>query len=243
MYKVYILEFPNGKLYIGQTCQSAERRWRRGDGYKECPYVFKAIKKYGWDNVKHYIIADGLSHDQADQLEIELIEKYNTTDRRDGYNIQHGGGITRGGFHNTQEHNDKISISKSKAVDCYTLDGEFVGTFDSATIAAKVFGLNSQDISNVRNGKQMTAGGYVWRFNGMPFDQYSTEILVPSRSRKVICLDKDDNIIAEYISISEAERETGIKHQCIGRACRGERKTAGKLKWKYAESEKGNDDE
>lgn len=48
----------NGKTYIGQTCQSPERRWRNGDGYKHNLYFRRAIDKYGWDNFIHlyYIV-------------------------------------------------------------------------------------------------------------------------------------------------------------------------------------------
>lgn len=40
----------NGKVYIGQTIQSIENRWKNGNGYKPCTYFYKAIQKYGWEN-------------------------------------------------------------------------------------------------------------------------------------------------------------------------------------------------
>ena len=32
----------NGKMYIGQTCQDINRRWRDGDGYKGCTFTNKS---------------------------------------------------------------------------------------------------------------------------------------------------------------------------------------------------------
>lgn len=39
--------------------------------------------------------------------------------------------------------------------------------------------------------------------------------------------------VAEYPSIKEAERQTGIHNSIISKCCRGERKSAGGYKWKY----------
>lgn len=47
---VYCHTFPNGKRYIGITCD-AESRWRDGNGYKKQKKIWRAINKYGWENV------------------------------------------------------------------------------------------------------------------------------------------------------------------------------------------------
>ena len=38
----------NNKVYIGQTIQPVENRWKNGNGYKTCSYFYNAIQKYGW---------------------------------------------------------------------------------------------------------------------------------------------------------------------------------------------------
>jgi len=48
-YKVYKYTSPSNKVYIGQTCNSLKVRAANGEGYKECPKFFEAIKKYGFD--------------------------------------------------------------------------------------------------------------------------------------------------------------------------------------------------
>ncbi|WP_394345717.1 hypothetical protein [Gelidibacter gilvus] len=39
--------------------------------------------------------------------------------------------------------------------------------------------------------------------------------------------------IAEYESVAEASRQTGISKSCISKVCRGERKQSGGYIWKY----------
>ena len=51
-------------------------------------------------------------------------------------------------------------------------------------------------------------------------------------AKKVYCVELDQT----FDSISEAERETGIRHQNISACCQGKLKTAGKYHWEYVES-------
>lgn len=86
----------NGKIYIGITHQKVEQRWRRGKGYKNQKYFYRAITKYGWGNFYHEIIASNLSEDEAKKFEISLILNFDTTNRMKGYNITRGGEGSRG---------------------------------------------------------------------------------------------------------------------------------------------------
>lgn len=90
-YCVYKHTFPNGKVYIGITCQKPEIRWDFGWGYRAQPFVFNAIRKYGWGNIKHEILYDGLTKEKAEQTEVELISKYKANIKWFGYNIANGG--------------------------------------------------------------------------------------------------------------------------------------------------------
>lgn len=91
-YKVYKHIAPNGKVYIGQTCQTTNKRFRYdGTGYIRSPYFYAAIQKYGWDNIEHEIIAECLNKDEANWLEKYLIKFYNSDVKEKGYNITEGG--------------------------------------------------------------------------------------------------------------------------------------------------------
>ncbi|WWT40094.1 hypothetical protein [Staphylococcus phage PT1-1] len=83
----------NGKKYIGIT-NDISVRWRNnGIAYK--PYdkhagvFWLAIQKYGWDGFEHNILVEGLTFEEACDLEIKEIAKYDM--RKDLYNRAIGG--------------------------------------------------------------------------------------------------------------------------------------------------------
>lgn len=106
-YSVYKHTCPNGKVYIGITCKQAFRRWENGYGYRHNEYFFRAIEKYGWENIRHEIIFDGLTKEQAEQKEIELISIYKSNQREYGYNHSTGGEKGALGCKHSDEMNDK----------------------------------------------------------------------------------------------------------------------------------------
>lgn len=82
---------PSGKIYVGITSMKPEARWESGSGYKPCVLFYKAIQKYGWNNIQHIIIAAGLGEGTAKNMEKDLIAfnkakgiSYNITDGGDG---------------------------------------------------------------------------------------------------------------------------------------------------------------
>ena len=94
-YVVYRHIFPNGKSYIGITCvKPYYYRWRAGSSYSQQPKVYNAIKKYGWENIKHELLYENLSQNTANRVEQEMIAKYDSV--KNGYNVSIGGGGTFG---------------------------------------------------------------------------------------------------------------------------------------------------
>lgn len=70
---VYKHILPNAMYYPGMSKQQPCDRWKPSS-YKTTvlgPY----IKQYGWDNIEHVIIADGLTEDEARKLENQLIQE------------------------------------------------------------------------------------------------------------------------------------------------------------------------
>ena len=90
-YSVYEHITPNGKRYIGITSKRPEVRWQNGKGYKSNEYFDNAIMKYGWENIEHKIIKTTLTKEEAEQMERELIAKFQSNARDHGYNITSGG--------------------------------------------------------------------------------------------------------------------------------------------------------
>lgn len=80
---------PSGKVYIGITKQDVNSRWSYGSGYRPCTLFYRAIKKYGWYNIKHEILFQRLSFGEAVRLEKDLIRHYKALGL--SYNITDGG--------------------------------------------------------------------------------------------------------------------------------------------------------
>ena len=85
------------------------RRWEYGNGYKHNQYFDRAIRRYGWDNFEHQILYSGLSKEDAEAKERELINRYHTTNRDFGYNLTSGGEV---GKRHSPESRDKMSKAK-----------------------------------------------------------------------------------------------------------------------------------
>lgn len=90
-YCVYKHTAPNGKVYIGITGRSPRERWRNGNGYYQNTHFKNAIEAYGWDNFQHEILFDGISKEEACEIEKYLIKKYKSNIREHGYNNSSGG--------------------------------------------------------------------------------------------------------------------------------------------------------
>ena len=92
-YTIYCHVFPNGKRYIGVTKMKLKERWNNGNGYKTCPEMEKAIREFGWENVKHEVLDYAYSEFEADKKEREYIDMFNTTNIDYGYNVLPGGNV------------------------------------------------------------------------------------------------------------------------------------------------------
>ena len=109
-YKVYAHITPNGKIYIGITkSNKPKNRWGAdGTGYKGQKLFWRAIQKYGWNNIQHIILLDNLSKELACECEKYLIAKYKTNNTKFGYNLTSGGEGTVG-YKFSEEHCKKQS--------------------------------------------------------------------------------------------------------------------------------------
>lgn len=109
-----------------------------------------------------------------------------------------------------------------------TLFGEFVAEYNSMREAEEKTGIPMQNISAVTLGKRRSAGGYAWeRADGIDFEYNPTKYFSAVQQ-----LDNNDQIIAEYYSMADAARATGIDSNNISAVCVGKRKTAGGFKWR-----------
>ena len=209
-YCVYMHISPSGKKYIGITSTEPNKRWRNGYGYKNNQYFYRAIEKYGWDNFQHIIIARGLTKDEAEWLEVELIRVNDSANHSYGYNIDLGGNSI-GKL--SEEHKQKISESKI---------GEKNPNY------GKCFSEETrQRMSAARKGVNLTE----------EHKQKLSESKVGKNNPKakaVICITTNQ----VFYTAREAERVLSVSHSSIAQCCKGKLKSAGKLDnkklvWKY----------
>lgn len=99
----------NKKFYIGQTWQSLESRWERGNGYRSSTYLNNAIKKYGKENFEYKILTICYTQKDADYWENFYIKEYDSRNHKKGYNIKEGGS------HGRLSEDTKIKLSKPKS--------------------------------------------------------------------------------------------------------------------------------
>ena len=90
-YCVYKHTSPSGKVYIGVTGMGVKKRWANGKGYVNNRLFYRAVQKYGWDNITHEVLFDNLTKEEAYRLEQEAIKIYDSTNPEKGYNNSIGG--------------------------------------------------------------------------------------------------------------------------------------------------------
>ena len=77
-WSVYKHTSPSEKAYIGIASKKSSVRWEKnGIRYKKQPF-WRAIQKYGWNNIQHEILYENLTENEAKEKEKELIKKLKT---------------------------------------------------------------------------------------------------------------------------------------------------------------------
>lgn len=243
-YSVYKHIFPNNKIYIGITSQKPSQRWRHGKGYYGSTRIYNAIQKYGWENIKHVVLFEKLTREEAEQKEKDLIQKYKSYDYRYGYNLELGGNLRKEvseetkekwrkklsgknnpmyGKHMTEENKKKMSErNKGKNNPMYGR---------SANKGRHLTEEQKQKLSKIMNSSEVhkkLSQANSGKNNPMYGVRLPEEILAKKR-KKVLCI--ETNI--EYKSIAEASIKMKINATCISACCNGKQKTAGKYHWKF----------
>ena len=231
-FSVYLHKSPSGKVYVGITKKRRVKdRWDNGNGYRNNIIFYRAINKYGWDNIEHIVLFNNLTESRAKSLEIDLIRHYKNLGI--SYNITDGGEGTCGwipsketrrkissslkgrvipkevrvkisktlkGRPISKEHIDiikkthtgklvsketrqklreinlgkkhsnetkrKIGLLSAKPILQFSLNGEFIREWESASEAARALNKSSSSITQCCNKRANynTAYGYKWEY-------------------------------------------------------------------------------
>lgn len=127
IFKIYKIQFPNGKVYIGQSV-NYKNRWRehlreaaRGNDLK----IYRAMRKYNITIEAFSIIENNItSQDEANSKEIYYIQEFNSI--KNGYNITEGGQCGNGLYGESHPNHiltdDQIKeIREIRATKTYTM--------------------------------------------------------------------------------------------------------------------------
>ena len=112
--------------------------------------------------------------------------------------------------------------------------GVYIAEFESSKEAQiAMHKPNSNSVNQCCRGEIMSAYGYIWIFKDQ-YDKnkdYSYQRKPYGNQYGVIQLDKEKNVIAEFNSVQEAHKATGINYCCICECCNGTQQTAGGFLW------------
>lgn len=226
--------YDRDKYYVGITSRKPTERWGSNGIRYKTQLFYRAIEKYGWNNIRHEIIAEHLTHDEACQLEIKLIAELKSNDAKYGYNYTSGGEGTVGltgeknshwGKKLTDEHKKRLSdIHKGKK-----LSKEHV----EKTRKALKEKWENEEFRKLHSGENSHSYGRTGDKHPM-YGKHGSEI---SNSKQVICL----NTKEIFESAMDAAKAKNVNNSKLCMCCRGERYLCGKnehgeyYSWMYYE--------
>jgi group I intron endonuclease len=230
----------NGKTYIGCS-ENYEKRWKdhiatlNRDG--GCPALKSAILKHGLENFKFEVMIICFDEDM-EFYEPAYIKKYDTM-IPNGYNISAGGKATYGfqGKSHSDETKKKIGESTKKrfedpnerekhrqqAIITYKNGGdEIKKRISEAVRASPVFQLAKENklvgarkTKNTEETKKKISDSVKKLYQSKDFVDKHKAGIIKALAKPIIQYDLDGNIIKEYVSILETERQTKISHTSI----------------------------
>lgn len=198
----------NGKRYVGITSEKPEKRWKNGLGYRHNEYFYNAIEKNGWHNFAHEILYTGLSKQEAEQKEVELIAEWDLTDRTNGYNIESGGNLGK-----IVSETTKAKLSEAAKKQMTPEAREYLRQCTLRQFAEKGHPTKGHKCSDEK--KQKISNSH--NFHKKKIGQYTL----------------DGILIKIYDSLHAMERETGFFRCAIVNYIKGKSKYCYGYIWKY----------
>ena len=242
----------NGKIYIGQHKSKTFDPTYYGSGKILC----KAVSKYGKDNFKIDILDWCDTQSKINATERYWIKYYNSNNRDIGYNITTGG-EGWSGVHHSEMTRKKISNSKKgchpnrdyKITDATKFKisntlKEYYKTHKNPRYGVHLSEETKEKLRQANLGKtysdEVKAKHKRPAWNkGIPMTDEAKKHLSELNSGKIVKrktvgqFDKNDNLIATYISCTDASRKTGIGRAYITKCCLGYIKNPNNYIWKY----------
>lgn len=229
----YIYKIVNkidGNIYIGQTIQDLDERWKQHcKPTSNCRYLKSAIKKYGIDNFIFKLICICFD-DDLNKYESMFIKQYNTI-VPNGYNLREGGNSSK---HN-EETKKKISERLKNRTDLVHSKPQ-LGKPHSEEVKRKI----SNSLKGIKYSQESIEKRRltISLYNSNKKEEINNKI---SKSKKgniktskiVEQYDLNGNLINIFLSISDAANELNVCRSSIKRCCDGIYKNVKGYVWKF----------
>jgi hypothetical protein len=127
-----------------------------------------------------------------------------------------------------------FNIRNTKTIKQFDSEGNLINEFSNMQVAKLITGIRGRL-------DRYSSGGYYWttenHFDKERFLKKNSN--KTNRCKKVLQIDSEGKIIAEYMGVRIAGKETGIDYRSISAVAAGSkiRKTAGGYQWKYKNDE------
>lgn len=216
----------NHMVYIGQAMNLDARYAKHikninDQSHQEDLYI--ALRVYGINSFTYEILESFEIFDQnlLNELECYYINFYNSL-KPNGYNMVPGG-------------NNGAGIAKGKAVEQYSLNGDFIAEYPSAHQADLATGINYSSICACCRNEITHTKNYQWKYKN-DNKIISPLINVKIFNRPILQFDLTGNIVAEYVTMKEASEKTAISKPLISKVCNNKGNTAGGFFWAFKDN-------
>ena len=216
-----IINKVNGMIYVGQTIQFLEERWKQHRKISSnCRYLKSAFKKYGIVQFEFKMICICFD-EELDKFEIQYMKSLNSM-VPNGYNLRNGGNSGR----QHKETKKKISETLKCRTDIIRPKPQ-LGKPHTEEI--------KQKISNTLKGRTDIIRTKTSNWIGKQHSEQSKHKMSESHKihNYINQYDLNNIFIKFFSSISEASKETNTNSSSILRCCKNIRKTAGGFKWRF----------
>lgn len=230
-----INDYDYDKYYVGITQKTVEDRWEtNGTGYSLCgnkKAFGYAVRKYGWDNIEHEVLASNITADEAKDFERAMIKALKSHGKY-GYNLTDGGDGVLG-----------MTPSTIKKVFQFDTNGKYLGNYISENEAARQNNVSASGICLYVNGKRSLTGAtkYIWAYEqdviwtGNTYKLKDESIL----HFDIYQFDLQGNYIDRYASIAAAAKANNLDYDALynqTRNCSRRKSNGDNYLWRKAEN-------
>lgn len=211
---VYRLVFDDGAFYIGCAEHLRKRYYHWGS-------AFRTRSKLS-ANVLEKILVSRV-------VKMEVVELCSKVDLK-----------RREAFYLDKHKADHLLLSRSEyawsPVLQYDANGVFVKRHPSIGEAARHNSFKLSKVQMVLSGQRSAHKGMVFMYEGENETALFKKRDTPKKNKsiKINQCDPDGNVVATYVTLTEAEKKVGCSRRNIQRVLSGEQKTAAGFAWEYA---------